>query len=179
MLELSARTRAGVARSARDGSRRETQRQSPELVPGRESAGGKGDQSARQFDRCGEARIYSEEQKQDNSAHQKVFDQTGWQVSRIAAQNAGMPEANGARAILGSQRARRLGRPEISPGALSHSWPLRVEDGSRFVHSGRKKIDLDSAEEQDAARRAFDEAVARIGKQFAESVDASAVRGRF
>lgn len=40
---------------------------------------------------------------------------------------------------------------------------------SRFVHYDRRKIDLDSAEEQDAARRAFDEAVARIGKQFGKS----------
>ena len=37
---------------------------------------------------------------------------------------------------------------------------------SRFIHYDRRKIDIDSAEEQDAARRAFDEAVARIEKQF-------------
>jgi acyl-homoserine-lactone acylase len=40
---------------------------------------------------------------------------------------------------------------------------------SRFVHHGRRKIDLDSAEEQDAARRAFEEAVARIQKQTGKS----------
>jgi len=37
---------------------------------------------------------------------------------------------------------------------------------SRFVHYNRKKIDLDSPEEQDRARQAFDHAVARIEKQF-------------
>jgi len=37
---------------------------------------------------------------------------------------------------------------------------------ARFVHYGRRKIDLDSAEEQDAARRAFETAVTRIQKQF-------------
>ncbi|HVP48594.1 MAG TPA: penicillin acylase family protein [Bryobacteraceae bacterium] len=40
---------------------------------------------------------------------------------------------------------------------------------SRFVHYGRRKIDLDSPEEQDAARRAFEAAVARIRKQFGKS----------
>ncbi len=40
---------------------------------------------------------------------------------------------------------------------------------SRFIHYDRRKIDLDSAEEQDSARRAFDAAVARIGKQFGKS----------
>ncbi len=40
---------------------------------------------------------------------------------------------------------------------------------SRFIHYDRRKIDIDSAEEQDAARRAFDEAVARTGKQFGKS----------
>jgi acyl-homoserine lactone acylase PvdQ len=37
---------------------------------------------------------------------------------------------------------------------------------SRFVHYGRRKIDLNSPEEQDAARRAFEAAVARVSKQF-------------
>jgi len=40
---------------------------------------------------------------------------------------------------------------------------------SRFVHYGRRKIDLDSPEEQDAARRAFEAAVARVQKQFGKS----------
>src|SRR6266516_4235429 len=39
MLDLSARTRAGVTRRARDGNCRKTKGESPELVPGRESAG--------------------------------------------------------------------------------------------------------------------------------------------
>ncbi|HXI39657.1 MAG TPA: penicillin acylase family protein [Bryobacteraceae bacterium] len=40
---------------------------------------------------------------------------------------------------------------------------------SRFVHYGRKKIDLASLEEQDHARQAFEHAVAHIGKQFGNS----------
>lgn len=39
----------------------------------------------------------------------------------------------------------------------------------RFIRYERRKIDLDSAEEQDAARWAFDEAVARIIKRFGKS----------
>ncbi|HKW97537.1 MAG TPA: penicillin acylase family protein [Bryobacteraceae bacterium] len=37
---------------------------------------------------------------------------------------------------------------------------------ARFVHYGRRKIDINSSEEQDAARRAFEAAVGRIAKQF-------------
>ncbi len=40
---------------------------------------------------------------------------------------------------------------------------------SRFVHYGRKKIDLGSPEEQDHARQAFEHAVAHIDKQFGKS----------
>src|SRR5439155_22651700 len=39
MLELSARTRAGVTRRARDGNCRKTKGESPELVPRRQAAG--------------------------------------------------------------------------------------------------------------------------------------------
>jgi len=40
---------------------------------------------------------------------------------------------------------------------------------SRFIHYGRRKIDLNSADEQDAARQAFEAAVARIRKRFGKS----------
>lgn len=40
---------------------------------------------------------------------------------------------------------------------------------SRFVHYDRRKIDLDSLEEQDRARQAFEHAVVRIEKQFGKT----------
>jgi len=43
------------------------------------------------------------------------------------------------------------------------------EKFSHFLHYGRRKVDLDSPEEQDRARRAFEHAVAHIDKQFGKS----------
>ncbi len=39
----------------------------------------------------------------------------------------------GPRAVLGSQRVRLDGRPELLQCLLACTWPLRAEDGSRSV----------------------------------------------